>query len=309
MIIESTVAPGTSSGVVKRILDKKKFRYALAHCPERAFPGRTLKEMIENYRVIGGLDQGSGEMAKRIYKTFVKGNIFLTDLTTAETVKLLENSYRDVNIAFDNEMAKLAHRIGINMWEAIRLANYHPRVNIHVPGPGVGGHCIPLDPWFLVDVARKESPLFKKSLLLNEQMPLFVAQLAADHVRKYGLKIKRFGILGVAYKKNVDDARETPALRLAEEFKRRGYEVRCADPYVKHFPHPLVKQDDLIRWADALVIVTDHDIYKEAKLSSENIKLVIDTRNMLSDRQRKALVGAHVILLGAGEEKITHGRA
>ena len=301
VIIESTVSPGVCAGMVKKILDTSGKKYHLAHCPERAFPGKTIYEMVHNSRVIGGISSNSSKLAKYVYKKFVKGRIFLTDVTTAETVKLLENSYRDINIAFANEMAKISHKIGINVWEAIELANYHPRVDILKPGPGVGGHCIPIDPWFLVNVDRKVATLLKESLLINEGMGAYISRQLINCAKHNKLKIKKIGVFGIAYKKDIDDARETPTFRIVKELKKRKFQVRCTDPYTKKFQYPIFPSGEVLKWSDAIIIVTDHSIYKKMRFSSPNIKLIMDTRNMLTKKQYKELKNTKVFVLGVSK--------
>lgn len=303
VVIESTVSPGVCGGRVKKILDMSKKRYFLAHCPERAFPGETIKEMIRNDRIIGGVDGKSARRAEYFYRTFVKGNIFLTDIATAETVKLLENAYRGVNIAFANEMAKIADTIGVNVWRAIKLANRHPRVNILKPGPGVGGHCIPIDPWFLATADMKNAKLLVDSLLVNEGMGAYVARFLEMRAAERKLAIHKVAIMGVAYKSDVDDARETPALHLARALARRGYGVRCTDPYVKQFELPLYPEKDVLVWADAAVIITDHARYRNMNFRNASVKLIVDTRNVLEKARKNISAGIHVVTLGDGETR------
>ncbi len=304
VILESTVSPGTCAKILKKILDRSGKKYFLAHCPERAFPGKTMYEMVYNDRVIGGIDKTAEKLSVAIYKTFIKGEIITTDATTAETVKILENAYRNVNIAFANEIAKASHVIGINVWEAISLANHHPRVNISSPGPGVGGHCIPLDPWFLVEAVPKYGAFLRRSLIINEEMGGFVIKLLLNEARKGKLQLKKIGVLGVAYKGNIDDPRETPALGIIRKLKSGGFQVRCSDPYVKHFEFPITAQEELLRWADAVVILTDHKVYKKADFSRTSARIILDTRNILTEKQKDALTAKDItfLLLGNGKK-------
>lgn len=304
VILESTIAPMVSEKVVKKILDRSKKKYLLAHCPERAFPGNTLKEMVENDRIVGGLNKKSAEAAKKIYSSFVKGNIYTTDIRTAEVVKLMENSYRGVNIAFANEMAKLAHSLGINVWEAIELANHHPRVKILSPGPGVGGHCIPIDPWFLVKgPGGANLRALNEALETNEKMPAFVVGLAEKTMRDNNMSVKKVGILGMSYKKNVDDTRESPALIIGQILKKRGYLVRFADYFVKS--SGVYKEEEVLKWADALIVATNHDRYRRIDFSRSKPRLVVDARNCLTPTQVRQLRlrGAMVVTLGNGNER------
>jgi len=281
VIVESTIAPNTCKKIIKPILDQKNIPYYLAHCPERAIPGNTLYELTHNDRIIGGIDEKSEKMTESVYQKFVKGQIFTTDITTAEAVKLLENSYRDVNIAFANEIAKLSKKININPWRAIELANRHPRVDILKPGPGVGGHCIPVDPWFLVqDDSRAK--FIRLARNVNDSMP--------EHIVKYIEQLSkkqkpRIVVLGVAYKSNVDDARETPATEIIKLMKQRGWEVTVADPYVKEYNYPILKIEEALVNADGMVLITDHDNYKKFDFSKYKLDFVFDPRNAFKKEQ------------------------
>jgi UDP-N-acetyl-D-mannosaminuronic acid dehydrogenase len=206
----------------------------LVYSPERVLPGQILRELIENARVIGGADRASAQAGHDLYALFVRGEIIQTDATTAEMVKLMENTYRDVNIAIANEFARLAERFGVDVWEAIALANRHPRVNILRPGPGVGGHCISVDPWFLVEAAPDITPLIYTARQVNDAQPGFVvglAQRALGVGAPEELAGKRIAALGLAYKPDVDDFRESPAVEAAHLLAQAGAEVRAFDPY------------------------------------------------------------------------------
>ncbi|MFA5880520.1 MAG: nucleotide sugar dehydrogenase [Candidatus Margulisiibacteriota bacterium] len=281
VILESTVAPNVSRKILKKILDKKNKNYFLSHCPERAIPGNTLYELINNDRIIGGIDEKSAEMTKEIYSKFVKGKIYLTEITTAETVKLLENSFRDINIAFANEIAKLSGKIGIDPWEAIELANKHPRVNILNPGPGVGGHCISVDPWFLIQ-DDPESRFIRLARNINDSMPSYVVRLLLKNLEKETAKI---AILGIAYKANVDDPRETPAEKVYNILKVIGYKVMATDPYVKKYEFKIHDINKTLRNADAVILVTDHDEYKNMDFKKYKLKCFIDTRHCINAKQ------------------------
>lgn len=288
VIVESTVPPGTVKKIVYPLLQgagqtKKIF---LSYAPERAIPSKTLKEMSENPRIIGGVDRKSTKLTKDLYSSFVKGKIWLTDATTAETVKLIENTYRDINIAFANELAKLAAKIGINIWQAIKLANLHPRVNIHLPGPGVGGHCIAVDPWFLVRARKAGNKVIKLARNINDSMPRYVVGLVQDLIKD--IKNPTITILGVAYKANVEDTRETPALRVIELMKGRRWKVKIHDPLVNKFPYRIEK--DIQKAAlnsDCLIIVADHNYYKDLnpKILKMGHKNILDTRNCINQNK------------------------
>jgi len=289
VVLESTVPPGTTEKIVLPILKKghKNLRIYLAHAPERAIPGRTLKEMTENERIIGGIDEESAELAKGIYSSFVRGKIYLTDATTAEFVKLIENTFRDVNIAFANELAKLCDEIEIDVWEAIKLANLHPRVNVHLPGPGVGGHCLAVDPWFLVKKGLDSTKAIKLARNINDSMPFYVIKWVSKML-KY-IKNPTVTILGVAYKANVDDWRETPALKIIKLAKNKGWQVKIHDPLVKNFLYKIEKDfKKATEKSDCLILVTDHDFYKNinpTSICNMRNKIIFDSRNFINEKE------------------------
>lgn len=233
VVLESTSPPRTTLDVLAPILERSGLRagadFFLAYSPERVLPGQILRELIENARVIGGLDRPSAQAGRDLYATFVRGEIVLTDATTAEMVKLMENTYRDVNIAIANEFSRLAERFGIDVWEAIAIANRHPRVEILNPGPGVGGHCISVDPWFLVEAAPDLTPLIKASRQVNDSQPGVVVEA----VRKAlgDLHGRVIAVLGLAYKPDVDDLRESPAIQVARLLGEAGALVHSYEPY------------------------------------------------------------------------------
>lgn len=277
VVLESTVTPGTTERKVKNILERESRLiccedFYLAYCPERAIPGNTIYEMIHNDRPIGGVDRESALRASRLYSTFVKGNLILTRATIAEMAKVAENSYRDVNIALANELAKIAEKVGVNVFDVINVANKHPRVNIHTPGIGVGGHCLPLDPWFLVEVYPKAEiiPLARK---INKSM----VDRVINKLEKEGSK--NVLIFGEAYKPDVDDTRESPSLDLYNKLTKKGFNARIYDPVVR-------ESDDLnekLESVDTIIIATAHSIFKT--LDWEDIvnklkppKLVVDGR-------------------------------
>ncbi|HEX9029858.1 MAG TPA: nucleotide sugar dehydrogenase, partial [Anaerolineales bacterium] len=233
VMLESTSPPRTTSGLVQPILERSGLRagedFYLAYSPERVLPGQILKELVENARVIGGINPASAEAGRDLYKTFVQGEIFLTDATTAEMVKLMENTYRDVNIAIANEFSRLAERFGVDVWEAIRLSNRHPRVRILSPGPGVGGHCISVDPWFLVEAAPDLTALVRAARQVNDAQPQFVVDLIGR--ASGGLAGKRVAVLGLSYKPDVDDLRESPAVETARLLAQAGAQVRAYEPF------------------------------------------------------------------------------
>jgi UDP-N-acetyl-D-mannosaminuronic acid dehydrogenase len=237
VVLESTSPPRTTMDIVAPILEKYGLKagvvgnpdgFHLAYSPERVLPGQILQELIENARVIGGVDHASAEAGRDLYATFVRGEIVLTNATTAEMVKLMENTYRDVNIAIANEFSRLAERFGIDVWEAIGIANLHPRVKILSPGPGVGGHCISVDPWFLVEAAPEITALIRTSRQVNDRQPQLVAGRIARMLGS--LKDRRIAVLGLAYKPDVDDLRESPAVEVARLLAGAGAQVRAYEP-------------------------------------------------------------------------------
>lgn len=271
LILESTVKPGTCINYIKPLLKKHNLNLDIVHCPERAIPGNTLHELIHNDRIVGGENEPAISKAITIYQSFVKGKIHRTDLTTAESVKLMENTFRDVNIALANELAVISDQLGINVFEAINLANKHPRVNILTPGPGVGGHCIAIDPWFLIEDV-KDVKLIKAAREINDERPEHFAKLALKKLENLPWKV---GILGVAYKKNVDDTRESPAEALAHFLVKNNVEVMAHDPFVSKWDYKLCSFEELKSWASLLIIVTDHDAFLKLNLKE---CLVINTR-------------------------------
>ena len=265
----------------------------VAHCPERILPGHALTELVSNDRIIGGMTEACATRARKLYMLAVEGDCIETDCRTAEMAKLTENSFRDVNIAFANELSLICDRLGINVWELIRLANRHPRVNILQPGPGVGGHCIAVDPWFIVSQAPEEARIIRAAREINDAKPEWVLakvhQAAAEHAAETG-RSARIGCFGLAFKPNIDDLRESPALaiatRLAELYPGQ---VDVAEPYVTYLPAAfgerarLVRPVDAMRDCDVLVMLVDHDDFRALPhpggLSGRR---VVDTRGIWS---------------------------
>ncbi|MHC1688633.1 MAG: nucleotide sugar dehydrogenase [Methanothrix sp.] len=305
VILESTVPPGTSEKLLTSILEKSNLKagtdFFLAHCPERAIPGNTIYEMMNNDRIIGGINKESAELAKSLYSTFVKGNLYLTDIRTAEFVKLMENTFRDVNIALANEFAQVAMEYDLNVWRAIELANKHPRVNILKPGPGVGGHCIAVDPWFLKENSTR-CRLISLSREINDSMPNHVLQIAQKILCNINNPIVT--IFGVAYKGNVDDTRETPALKFIKLAENEGYTIRIYDPHVKRFEYNLFGLDNSMQDSDCIILLTDHAEFKNLNPRTvSNLmrnKNVIDTRNIL-DKEIWEKEGFKLTVLGCNQ--------
>ena len=302
IILESTSPPGTCAHLLKPILERSGLTVGpdlhLAHCPERVLPGKILREQIENDRIIGGYDHDSGERARAMYASFVEGEIFLTDTTTAEMVKLLENTYRDVNIALANETALLCERVGVDFWEVAQLANRHPRVHVHSAGPGVGGHCISVDPWFLVEAAPEVARLIRLARERNDGMPAQVVEKIRALVA--GLVTPKIAVLGLAYKGNVDDTRESPAVRIVELLRAGGLEVAAYDPHVAGEGTTL---DKCLADADCLVLLTDHDEFcaLNPAIFAKGMRrtVMLDTRNAL-DADAWQAAGFEVHRLGCG---------
>jgi UDP-N-acetyl-D-mannosaminuronic acid dehydrogenase len=302
VVLESTVPPGASERILFPILEKSGLRlseFHYAHCPERAIPGNTIHEMVNNDRIIGGIDQASGILASEVYSSFVQGSIYLTGVRNAEFIKLLENTYRDVNIALANELAKIAEESGINIWNAIRLANKHPRCTIHQPGPGVGGHCIAIDPWFLTENSTKTG-IIHLSRDINDSMPNFVIQMLRTMLK--GVKEPVITIFGVSYKGDVGDTRESPALKFIQLCENEGYSIKCHDPFVHSFEYPLFELESSLSKSDCIVLISDHTVFRHidpAKVRMRR-KNVIDTRNILDSRTWKKY-GFKIKIMGNGE--------
>lgn len=289
IILESTVLPGTTEGILKPILEESGLKVGnelyLAYCPERVLPGDILKELIENDRIIGGINPESTKLAKRIYQSFVEGKIYLTDATTAEMVKLVENSFRDVNIAFANELSRVCDKLNLNIWKVIELANKHPRVNILKPGPGVGGHCIAVDPFFIIEKAPNEASIIKTARSVNDSRPDYIVEKVERAVEKTKIKRPIIACLGITYKAGTGDLRGSPALKIVRRLREKGYTIRVCDPYVKDFTEfPLFSLEETINGADCLVLLVDHKEFKEIRLQNLRKKmrgsLIIDTRGV-----------------------------
>ncbi len=306
VILESTSPPGTCRNLLTPILEQSGLKVGtdihLAHCPERVLPGKILHELIHNDRIIGGITLQCAELAKEIYSSFVEGNIYLTDATTAEMVKLIENTYRDVNIALANETAILCEQLGINFWEVAQLANKHPRVHLHNAGPGVGGHCISVDPWFLVEAFPEEARIIRMARERNDFMPAFVVRKIENLVKN--IDNPKIALFGLAYKGNVDDIRESPSLHVYSLLQLKNYNISLHDPHVQHSPVPLLSAEDTLQNADCLVILTAHDEFK--KLDPEKVqnlmrnKIILDTHNLLPEELWTGK-GFFVNILGKGK--------
>ena len=289
--VESTLPPGATQGVIRRILEggsglRAGTDFALAHCAERMIPGAALHELVHNDRFVGGIDQASAKQAAALYAKLVRGNLFETDALTSEIAKLAENTYRDVNIAFANELARICEAVGADVSKVIDVANKHPRVHIHQPGPGVGGHCIPVVPWFLVASAPDDAVLIRTAREINTQqvgrVVRSIEELLAAAPRPW-----KIALLGVAYKPGIDDPRETPTTPLAELLERAGCEVRVSDPWVKRYHRPILTIDDAIAGADAIVVMNDERAYRE--LSPAACAALMRSHHLLDTRRAMPL--------------------
>ena len=287
VVIESTVSPGTIDKFVRPVIEENGFVIGkdinLVHAPERIIPGNMVYELLHNNRTVGADDVAVGEKIKELYASFCQGEIVVTDIKTAEMTKVIENTFRAVNIAFANELAKICRHDGMDVYEIIKICNMHPRVNILNPGPGVGGHCISVDPWFLVGDYPSLTKVIWESMKVNDSMPEFVLERIYDIMREKGMTdISRVGLYGLTYKENVDDYRESPTLQLLECQERHLAEpLKVYDPFIKN---DLVKNqyhdlDKFLDDIDLIVIMVGHDEIKENidKLSG---KVILDTRKV-----------------------------
>ncbi|MBF9152030.1 UDP-N-acetyl-D-mannosamine dehydrogenase [Novosphingobium jiangmenense] len=263
---------------------------SIAYCPERVLPGRILEELTNNDRSIGGITPRCARKALAFYKRFVRGTCVTTDARSAEMTKLVENAYRDVNIAFANELSMVADRMGLDVWEVIRLANRHPRVNILQPGPGVGGHCIAVDPWFIVAGAPDETPLIRTARNVNDGKMHHVVAKAAELVEAHpGAKV---ACLGLAFKANIDDFRESPARYVAASLARKfGSRINVVEPYAGQLPREFegtgavqIDLDTALEECGVLIVLVDHDVFKVVPLAERSGKVVYDTRGIWPDQ-------------------------
>ena len=305
VILESTSPVGTTEKMMEWIKEKRpdlafpefgnnssQYDIAVAHCPERVLPGRVIDELINNDRIIGGVTTQCGEQARDLYKVFVGADFLITNCRTAELSKLVENSFRDVNIAFANELSLICDKLDINVWEMIKLSNHHPRVNILQPGPGVGGHCIAVDPWFIVNSAPNESKLIRTARLINDSKPDFILDKINQAVKLIAKKRSEIKIacLGLAFKPNIDDLRESPALNIAKQINLMKFnEVLLVEPNINQIPKgfdtnitKLTSIENALKFVDIVVLLVDHIQFKSMDSSLLDGKQVIDTRGIWS---------------------------
>ena len=288
VVVESTISPGTIDTYIRPVISTAQETYGkiihLVHAPERIIPGNMVNELAHNARTIGADDVEIGKKVKKKYQSFCKGEIVLTNIRTAEMTKVVENTYRDINIAFANELSKICHVAGIDVHEVIRIANMHPRVSILSPGPGVGGHCIAVDPWFLVGDYPQLTRLVLAARQVNESMPDFVMERMSDIMRENSLTdLNRVGIYGLTYKENVPDMRESPSMQLLERMsKNMAFGVQVYDPFVhdKVVDHQCFVFEDFISRVDFVVVMVAHQQIRE-RADELKGKLVLDCRNIL----------------------------
>ena len=304
VILESTSPVGTVDGLMLPILEKTGLSIGtelfVGHSPERVIPGQILHELVNNSRIAGGINDISSKKIAEVYRQFVKGEIYETDTRTAELCKLAENTYRDVNIAFANELAKICEKMDINVWEAIELCNKHPRVNIHQPGPGVGGHCIAVDPWFIAEKQPETAKIIDLCRRTNDSMPEYVATEILEILGQTAAP--KVTILGVTYKPDVDDMRESPILHLIELLKKKGVSVSAYDPFVKGQDGVENDLEKAAAASDLLVLGVHHSEFKNLPFATigkvMRHKAFYDTRNFVSTAVALD-EGFHCYLLGA----------
>ncbi|MDI6770699.1 MAG: nucleotide sugar dehydrogenase [Anaerolineales bacterium] len=320
VVLESTSPPRTTVDLVAPILERSGLKagvdFHLVYSPERVLPGQILRELIENARVIGGITPASAQAGRDLYAVFVRGEIVQTDATTAEMVKLMENTYRDVNIAIANEFARLAERFGVDVWEAIGLANRHPRVRILSPGPGVGGHCISVDPWFLVEAAPDITPLIYTARNVNDAQPHFVLDLVKRALGNpstgsgQGLKGKKIAALGLSYKPDVDDLRESPAVEVVHLLQKEGALVKAFEPFKTDADLPGITAvsslETALKDADAVLLLVNHSglraLTPEKMAALTPARILIDTVNGWAGKDWQA-AGFRIFRLGVKQIK------
>ncbi|MFD2131544.1 nucleotide sugar dehydrogenase [Pseudogracilibacillus auburnensis] len=288
VIVESTIAPRTMNDHVKPRLEEAGFVIGediyLVHCPERVLPGQIMYELVHNNRIVGGITPVCTDKGVEVYETFVQGEIIKTNAKTAEMSKLMENTFRDVNIALANELTKVCNELDINALEVIKMANKHPRVHLHYPGPGVGGHCLAVDPYFIIAKAPEQAKMITLSREINNSMPEYVIQATEKLLTKNNGK--KIAVFGLTYKGNVDDIRESPAMDIYEALHARSeYEVVAYDPHVNL---SFVEKDieRALTGSDIVLILSDHKEFKHLTskhFEKMNVQLVFDTKNVVNE--------------------------
>ncbi|PFG04406.1 nucleotide sugar dehydrogenase [Bacillus sp. es.034] len=288
VIVESTIGPRSMDDSVKPLIEEAGFKVGedifLVHCPERVLPGQILHELIHNNRIVGGITPACTEAGAKVYSTFVQGEIIKTNAKTAEMSKLMENTFRDVNIALANELTKVCNELDINALDVIDMANKHPRVNLHTPGPGVGGHCLAVDPYFIVAKAPEQAQIINLARNVNVSMPTYVV----DNVNKLMEQVngKILTVFGLTYKGNVDDVRESPAMEIKEMLEFQGeYEVRSFDPHVEA-DFVINDMEEAVNGSDLVLVLTDHNEFKaldSQQLKGMRTKRIFDTKNVVKN--------------------------
>ncbi|MBR6088969.1 MAG: nucleotide sugar dehydrogenase [Anaerolineaceae bacterium] len=282
LVVESTISPGTIDHCVRPLVGNRNIR--LVHAPERIIPGNMLKELVHNPRTIGADDPETAETVKALYSSFCEGEIVITDIRTAEMSKVVENTFRDINIAFANELTKICHEAGMDVYEVIRIANRHPRVNILNPGPGVGGHCISVDPWFLVGDFPDLTPLIHTARNVNDSMPEYVYNRICEIMRENNITdFTRIGLYGLTYKEDVDDTRESPTLQLLDVLRQKQIDPMPViyDPFIRDnmVPGQVHDYETFLAKSDFVVILVGHSEIR-ADFSKLKRKIVLDTRDI-----------------------------
>lgn len=293
LVLESTVPPGATEKMVNWLEEERPdlkeaggagTAYFAAHCPERVLPGRVLLELVDNDRIIGGVTPACSEKAQALYEMFVKGECVITTARTAELAKLTENSFRDVNIAFANELSLICDTLDVNVWELVSLANRHPRVNILQPGPGVGGHCIAVDPWFIVDAAPEQAKIIRTAREINDGKPEWVIEKVKEAARATGKERPVIACLGLAYKPDIDDLRESPALMITERLAHdKVGEIISVEPNISkqtvslaRLGVPLVSQEEAIERANVIVHLVNHNTFRDLNLDRFSSSTIIN---------------------------------
>ncbi|MBC1792490.1 nucleotide sugar dehydrogenase [Listeria booriae] len=283
VIVESTIAPRTTEDFVKPMLERAGFTVGkdifLAHCPERVLPGNIAYELIHNPRIIGGVTPACTEVAKAMYRTVVQGELIASSASEAELSKLMENTYRDVNIALANELAKIGTDLHINALKVIEMANRHPRVNLHSPGPGVGGHCLAVDPYFVAAASPNFSPLIQTARAINSSMPAFVVETTEKIMQD--APNKKITVFGLTYKGNIDDIRESPAMEIVEMLEFQGFDVAKYDPHVES---ATLNIEEACADSSLILVLTDHSEFAEITEAATVLMAVprmLDTKNIV----------------------------
>ncbi|UCH63646.1 MAG: UDP-N-acetyl-D-mannosamine dehydrogenase [Fidelibacterota bacterium] len=298
VVLESTSTVGTTEIMARWLSEKRsdltfphqvgeQADILIAHSPERVLPGKVLRELVENDRTIGGMSLASTERAVDLYRIIIEGECHTTDVRTAEMTKLVENAFRDLNIAFANELSLICDQLGINVWELIRLANHHPRVNILKPGPGVGGHCIAIDPWFIIDLAPELACLIRTARDVNDSKPRYVVEKIKQAAAEFHQPM--ITCLGLAFKADIDDLRESPAVKIVQELARYAGRILVVEPYIEKLPHELSNQTGIelielekgLEKADIVALLVDHKAFRRIEWDKLGGKTIIDTRGII----------------------------